>query len=46
VAVDGTRVARSQEKQRGKEYEAIIQEAEPLITRREIKRLHKKKLVK
>jgi hypothetical protein len=36
----GALVARSQERQRGREYEAIIQEAEPLITGRETKRLH------
>ncbi len=38
----GALVAKSQEKQKGREYEAIIQDAELLITRREMKRLHKK----
>ena len=38
----GALVARSQEKQKGREYEAILQDAEPFITKREIKRLHKK----
>ena len=40
----GALVARSQEKQKGREYEAILQDAEPFITKREIKKLHKQKI--
>jgi hypothetical protein len=40
----GALVTRSQEKQKEERFEAIIQDAYPLITKREIKRFHKQKI--